>query len=215
MSKFYIKSGAILAALCLGFASSAASQPAAEATRAITAPDAQAAVKETTVSGVAPMPIKAPPINEVVKMRAAREAWRKSVLLAPKPKKGCFEAAYPDAKWTEVPCVTPPLRPYPPRSGIRPDAVGNGLDFSAEVTGDATSSEGSFDSVSGVTSEAGGGTANTYSLQLNTEFFTTTTCGGAKTPASCRGWEQYVFSNSPPSSGAVFIQYWLINYVNA
>ena len=88
MSKFYIKSGAILAALCLGFASSAASQPAAEATRAITAPDAQAAVKETTVSGVAPMPIKAPPINEVVKMRAAREAWRKSVLLAPKPKKG-------------------------------------------------------------------------------------------------------------------------------
>jgi hypothetical protein len=39
---------------------------------------------------------------------------------------------------------------------------------------------GSFDSVTGVTSESGAGKANAYSLQLNTNQFYTPLCNGAR-----------------------------------
>jgi len=136
-----------------------------------------------------------------------RESWRKTILRTPRPKQGegCFVATYPETVWREVPCKTPPHQPYLPkrRGGIRTDIVGgSGTDFSPEVTGHISEGEGSFDSVSGVTNS----TSSTYSLQLNTEFFTTTTCS---TYAPCRGWEQFVWSNSTRSG---YIQYWLIQY---
>jgi hypothetical protein len=140
------------------------------------------------------------------------EAWRKSMVATPRPPTGCFTASYPDTQWQEVPCTTAPDRPYPPKSGPPSETVGNGTDYSAEVTGSISEAEGSFVSVTGVTSESGAGIANAYSLQLNTQFFTTTTCSGAANPSACRGWEQFVFSNSPPSAGAAFIQYWLLDY---
>jgi len=142
------------------------------------------------------------------------EAWRKSMVATPRPTTGCFTASYPDTQWQEVPCTTPPDRPYPPKSGTPSETVGNGTDYSAEVTGSISEAEGSFDSVNGVTSEIDSqlGTANTYSLQLNTQFFTTTTCSGAAKPQKCLGWEQFVFANSPPAAGFAFSQYWLIDY---
>ena len=87
---------------------------------------------------------------------------------------------------------------------------GSGPDFSAiPNSGHISEGEGSFDSVSGVTSETNtAGTANTYSLQLNTDFFHTTTCS---TYANCRGWEQFVYE----SNGSAFIQYWFIRYGTA
>ena len=101
-----------------------------------------------------------------------------------------------------------------PRRGPRTELVGNGTDFTNQVAGAATLAEGSFDSVSGVTGESGGGPvggANSYSLQLNTQFFTTTTCNGT---SGCQGWEQFVYSSTgcSPRPGCVFIQYWLLNY---
>jgi hypothetical protein len=135
-----------------------------------------------------------------------RETWRRAIVRIPRPKKGCFVASYPETKWREVQCVTPPNRPYPPRQGIRPQTVGNGADFSGEVTANTSQAEGSFDSVTGVTSETGGGMADSYSLQLNTNFLTTTTCSSGG--VNCQGWEQFVFS----SSGYAFIQYWLLHY---
>jgi hypothetical protein len=136
-----------------------------------------------------------------------RESWRQTILHIPRPKqgKGCFVATYPETVWREAECKEPPHTPYLPRrkGGIRVDTVGGtGPDFSAQVTGHITEGEGSFDSVVGVTSQ----TSSTYSLQLNTEFFTTTTCS---TYAPCRGWEQFVYSNG---SQAGYIQYWLIQY---
>jgi hypothetical protein len=92
--------------------------------------------------------------------------------------------------------------------------VGNGNDVSAKVTGLISTAVGSFDSVTGVTSETGDVDGNpppqpnTFSLQLNTNFFTSSTCSGAAVPSSCQGWEQFVYSNA----GFAFIQYWLINY---
>jgi len=114
--------------------------------------------------------------------------------------------------------VTPPNRPYPPRHGRhRPDIVGNGTDFSAEVANFISSAKGSFDSVTGLTSETGTTfglncsnpvtTANTFSLQLNTKPFTTSVCSGSPNQG-CQGWQQFVYSNQ----GVAFIQYWLLQY---
>jgi von Willebrand factor type D domain len=102
-----------------------------------------------------------------------------------------------------------------------------GTDFSPQVTGDITEAEGSFDSVTGVTSECAvqcpsgtcptspsctGNPANTYSLQLNTVPFTDTAagspCSHSPDPSSCQEWEQFVY----PSSGGGGIQYWLETY---
>lgn len=140
------------------------------------------------------------------------EAWRKSMVATPRPTTGCFTASYPDAQWREVPCTTPPQRPYPRKNGTRSQTVGSGLDYVAEVPGSISTAEGSFDNVAGVTSESGAGVANAYSLQLNTQFFMTTTCSGAANPSQCQGWEQFVFANSPPDAGFAFIQYWLLTY---
>jgi hypothetical protein len=77
-----------------------------------------------------------------------------------------------------------------------------------------SAAEGSFDSVTGVTSEtgqergSGGQVANTYTLQLNTNRFSTSVCSGSPN-LGCRGWQQFVYSSY---SQVILIQYWLIRY---
>lgn len=140
-----------------------------------------------------------------------REQWRQAISKTPKPGKGCFEASYPDKQWHEVPCGKSNRKLYPPKRGAmsRTDQVGGaGPDFSAQVTGHISEAIGSFDSVSGLTSEKNSnGTADAYSLQLNTNTFSTSTCSTAP-DHSCTGWEQFVYD----SSGSTQIQYWLINW---
>src|SRR5262249_13680947 len=104
-----------------------------------------------------------------------RETWRISMARVPLPKKGCFEASYPHKEWREVRPVKAPPYPMLPRRGPRAFVVGNGNDISAQApTGLITTAIGSFDSVTGVTSESGQinntgpAVANAYSLQLNT-----------------------------------------------
>src|SRR6266480_2172230 len=91
------------------------------------------------------------------------------------PKKGCFKASYPSTEWGEVTCTAAPARSYPPRLYT----VGSAVDFSAVVAGHIASATGSFDSVNGVTSENNSGNPDTYSLQLNSEYFTSPACAGA------------------------------------
>ena len=145
------------------------------------------------------------------------EDWRSSMERVPLPKKGTFEAHYPDKEWREVPSVKAPPYPVVPRRGARPFIVGNGHDICAQApTGLISSATGSFDSVTGVTSESGQinntgpAVADAYSIQLNTNFFASTVAGS---PAGCLGWEQFVFANDG-TNGWAFIQYWLINYGN-
>src|SRR5215471_12601032 len=49
------------------------------------------------------------------------EGWRREMSRRPRPKTGpgagCYEGTFPDTAWKEVPCTTPPHRPYPPRAG--------------------------------------------------------------------------------------------------
>jgi hypothetical protein len=159
-----------------------------------------------------------PPVALSPEERQKREEWQKAMSRVPLPKKGCFTAAYPSMEWQEAPCTTTPPYPQPPRRGPRPETVGNGNDVSPQVpTGFFISTAiGSFDSVTGVTSESGtiGNTgppvANAYTLQLNTNTFTSTACAGSPNPA-CRGWQQFVFENFG-SGGRAYIQYWLLRY---
>jgi hypothetical protein len=135
--------------------------------------------------------------------------WHRGMARVPLPKTGCFTSSYPSNEWQEVPCTTAPARPYPPaRGGRRTDQVGNGTDVSAQVTGHISEAIGSFDSVTGVTSVTDPNGVSGFSLQLNANFFTTPACNGAAAPSACRGWQQFVYSNS----GSAFMQYWLINY---
>jgi hypothetical protein len=74
--------------------------------------------------------------------------------------------------------------------------------------------QGYFPQVSGVTSISSfqGDNNNTYSLQLNTNTFSTAACNGAADPANCAGWQQFVYSND---TGAVFMEYWLVGWGSA
>jgi hypothetical protein len=140
-----------------------------------------------------------------------QEEWRNTVSRKAPPKKGCFTTEFPSVEWREVPCVETPSYPMPPRSGVVPLNVGNGDDVAAQApSGVISSTTGSFDALTNVTSEsgpignAGASLANTYTLQINTDFFTTTTCSTSPN-ANCRGWEQFVFENNP-SNHRAFIQ---------
>jgi len=176
---------------------------------------------------VHPPVITQPVATELKPSAVELQNWRKAILKTPRPKKACYEASYPETAWREVACKEPLKKLYPPRRPglVRTDVVGGaGPDFSAEVTGAISQAEGSFVSVSPITSECSipcdpstdicpasptcsmtGAVANDYSLQMNTAPFTTATCNGH---SGCKGWEQFVF----PEGGGGSIQYWLLDY---
>ncbi len=124
------------------------------------------------------------------------------------PERGCFRADYPETQWQPVACVTVPPRPHA-ASGLT-GPVGNGNDYSAALVqgGNLSYAEGSF-GTSAITGETDG-SADSYSLQINMNTFSTSACGGI---TNCYGWQQYIFDNQVPGVGTtVYIQYWLINH---
>jgi hypothetical protein len=137
------------------------------------------------------------------------EPWRRSMAQTRVPHPGCFHASYPSVQWQEVECVPAPARLYSPASGLRPQTAGNGTDFTVQASGLISSAEGSFPRVIGVTSETDEGYADTYSLQLNSQFFQSTVCSKAQHPSQCYGWEQFAYTSS---ASALFIEDWLFNY---
>jgi hypothetical protein len=124
---------------------------------------------------------------------------------------GCFVYSYLDTDWEPTLCGAAPLRPMI-ASETRPSTVGNGHDEVAQSPGTVIGSAiGSFQSISGLTSESDSNYgANYYSLQLNSQFLS-----GVSTPytdnRTTTGWEQFVYSNS----GWLFIQFWLFGYQSA
>jgi hypothetical protein len=193
-----VRSCAVLATLALSVVSIGAANPAAADNAG---PQAKTKAQAGTIG-----PVKRPPIEQ------QWETWRKAMVRSQRPKKACFVATYPQKTWKEVQCVTPRPVPFGPNGGVRPFTVGNGTDFSAQVTGNTSAAEGSFEKVVGVASETGGGTANKYSLQLNTNRFSTVTCAGAADQATCQGWEQFIYSSVV--HGGILIEYWLYGYNN-
>jgi hypothetical protein len=95
--------------------------------------------------------------------------------------------------------------------------IGNGADYSAEVAGKISQATGTFDHVSSNLTEKGqiGGVgaqvSNAFSLQLNTEFFSTPVCSGSAVPSKCLGWQQFVYAfHYSGDTNMVFMQYWLL-----
>jgi len=152
-----------------------------------------------------------------------RKEWGDQMLRKPAPRAGCFDATYPNTDWTQVACVKAPNIPAIPRHGPRPAVVGNNDDISAQApSGHITQAIGHFENVTNVTSiqgpiaNAGPQIANTYTLQINTDFFTgSTACAGSPNPG-CQGWEQWIYWNTPGASGtangSASMQYWLVSY---
>ena len=167
----------------------------------------------------APKPVASAAANEQVSPEEAarRKDWSHSMLLKPAPKKGCFTSAYPSTEWQQVPCGPKRKIPMIPRHGPRPNVVGNNNDISAQApSGHISQAVGHFENVTNVTSEsgpignAGPSIANTYTLQINTNFFGGTSVCAASPNPGCQGWQQFVYEND--SSGSAYIQYWIIAY---
>jgi hypothetical protein len=148
----------------------------------------------------------------------ALASWQSSLQQRGLPAAGCYNAVYPSS-WQRVACGTPPKLWYPvPKSrrgkiGIGQN-VGDGRDFTIDTTPHVISTAiGAFPKVSGVTSVdsvgcCGEGGVNSYTLQLNSNFFQSAACGTLK---NCAGWSQFVYENPPGSGqGALFIQDWLV-----
>jgi hypothetical protein len=97
--------------------------------------------------------------------------------------------------------------------------VGDGADYTANTRPNLMSTGvGAFPHVTGVTAVksvenpkfgcCGDNGSNSYTLQLNSYFFSTSACGNIR---NCAGWEQFVYENPPGSSkGELFIQDWLV-----
>jgi hypothetical protein len=160
---------------------------------------------------------KAPPKVNPTPSANELESWRQAIVHTKRPRKACFTAKYPATAWTEVPCIKPPNTPFLRARGIRPSTVGNGTDFSAQpASGLISEADGLFDQVTGVTSEYmllnGKQSPGVFSLQLNTQMFTTSACGQT---SGCTGWQQFIFSNGGcggNGSACAYIQSWLFGY---
>jgi len=139
--------------------------------------------------------------------------WREAIAQTNVSAAGCFEAFYPSMEWNQVECVEAPAIPFIPRTGAGGLTVGNGHDYAAEVSsGLIRKTVGSFPKVTGVKSETGIDGANSYSIQLNSNFMQhNKACNGAKNPSQCLAWLQYVYSSDYTEA---FMQYWLIYYDN-
>jgi hypothetical protein len=201
--RFHALSHLCVAAFVLVGASAALAEPAPKAAAASTDGSGEKAPADAA--------------NENVAKR--REEWRQAMLRLPHPKPGCYTASFPRVEWKAVPCGPPPKRPIvPARNPARHFVVGGGgsNDFSARPAGTISGVDGTFVSVSpGVTesgpvANTGPSVADTYTLQINANQFSSSACAGSPNP-NCKGWEQFVYVNDS-SSHFVFIQYWLIKY---
>ncbi|MEN3615963.1 VWD domain-containing protein [Plantactinospora sp. ZYX-F-223] len=148
------------------------------------------------------------------------QAWQTKMEQVAEPSAtGCFTARYPRLVWRETACVAAPATPMEPRiPGPTPLSVGSYDHLVAESpTGSISRAEGTFEQVTGVASvrspiELGGpDVINAYTLQLNTNYFTTPLCNPDSD--SCQGWQQFIFANDG-TSGLLFIEYWLLNYAS-
>ena len=137
-----------------------------------------------------------------------QENWRETIARTSVPHEGCFQADFPNAVWVEMACSVAPDKVYVPHGHGGPQTVGNGVDYAATVSNLISSAVGTFPTVTGVTSERDG-SANVYSIQLNSNFMSTAACNGH---SGCLAWEQFVYSSYEQSA---FMQYWLIDYGNS
>lgn len=180
----------------------------------------------TSSDASAQLPVN-PALGSTPPAKAAMLEWSEGMMRRPLPRAGCFKAAYPARTWSRVTCVAAPHVVLPPRrrGAINPAVIGNGNDYGIDVLPiTMLGAIGSFPSVGGVKSVTScapryasnnscgthGLGNNVYSLQLNSNNFSTSSCGKNK---HCLGWEQFVYTNQPKyysGGGNLIIQDWLL-----
>ena len=158
---------------------------------------------------------------------AAKAQWQSSIARVPEQGNGCYQASYPALTWHSVACVAAPdivLAPAVAGKGksaghATPVTVGDGTDYSAVVTGKISKAVGTFANVSSNISEKGAvdgegsRVSNSFSLQLNSQFFSgSPACSGSSDSADCQAWQQFVYTYNGGGTGDLFMQYWLIDY---
>ena len=142
---------------------------------------------------------------------AARAQWREAMRHLPKPGKGCYKAMFPTVSWYQIPCEKAPDKPYGPAFGNGGETIGNGRDVTIADKTVISQATGGFSAESGVVSEhdPNNGGAESYTLQMNTQFFSTPACNGQ---SGCLGWQQFIYASKPSQ---IFMQYWLISYIGS
>lgn len=152
----------------------------------------------------------------------AQAQWQGAIANLPTPGHGCFHASYPALQWQATSCLVAPDVPLAPRLPTRggPVVIGNGADYTAQVTGTLSKATGTFADVkSGITEkgqidDTGRQVKNAFTLQLNSQFFADpSACSKAAVPADCYGWQQFVYAfHYSGDTNEVFMQYWLLYY---
>ena len=186
---------------------------------------AQAASSPSTAAvGVA-----AAPASTGVEQHVTTKAhWQKAIAGDSERGSGCYQTSYPSLAWRPTECVAAPKVLLEPRSfrtpakHAEPETVGDGTDYSAQVSGLISQATGTFTDVSSNISEAGSvdgsstSSPNSFTLQLNSQFFAgSPACSGSSDPADCTAWEQFVYNYNGGGTGTLFMQYWVLDYNGA
>lgn len=140
----------------------------------------------------------------------ALKGWHETMRQMAPPTEGCFHAAFPSVVWEKAACTATNYRSNPHVKFSAAETVGNGNDYAAATSGLTTSATGTFPVVTGVTSETDGSTANSYTLQLNTNLANSSPACAAYGYSSCQVWQQFIYSSSYVGGVAqVFMQDWM------
>jgi hypothetical protein len=135
--------------------------------------------------------------------------WDQVALQTSPQSQGCFSMSYPSTTWSSVTCGHNDAPHATPLVGNNyGDDVANAVTAS-KVIGET---QGSFASTTGFTSESDGNySTNSYSLQLNTNnYHTSSTYWGS---TSIVVWQQFVMQNyGGGNDTTIVIQYVLIDY---
>jgi hypothetical protein len=133
--------------------------------------------------------------------------WSSGMARVSPPQAGCFTSSYPSTQWQEIPCEEGPLAAPP---SAPPSDVYGGPAAKAMTGSNISTAFGSFDSVSVSTV-----TPYNYTLQLNTNTFTTPACAAAPR-SDCMGWQQFIYDQRncgrTGTEPCTYIQYWLLYY---
>lgn len=176
--------------------------------------------------GLALLPAPAQAASAAQPSATSQAQWQAAIARVPEQGGGCYQASYPSLQWHSVKCVAAPTIPLAPAALLPgtartagPETVGDGTDYSAVVSGLISKATGSFTGVSSNISEKGdiGGSgstvSNSFSLQLNSQFFTgSPACARSSNPSKCQAWQQFVYTYNGGNTGDVYMQYWLIDY---
>ncbi|BFI96549.1 MAG: hypothetical protein RSP_20590 [Rhodanobacter sp.] len=171
--------------------------------------------KIVSVAGLVGAAAMLPAVASTADIAAAAQAqalktWHETMRQMSPPTTGCFQASYPSVIWEKATCVATNYRSNPHVKTNSAETVGNGNDYAAVTSNLTSSATGSFPVVTGVTSETGGSTANSYTLQLNTNVGSSSPACGSYGYSSCQVWEQFIYSSSYVGGVAqVFIQNWM------